>query len=528
MEWNGIREDCEGWECSTLGDKLREAVALYSEKTAIIDDEKSVTYSELMSSVLSMASFFYKKGIRKNDNVIVQLPNTILFASVFWGLLEIGAVPILMLPAHRELELNGIFKLAQPRAYISVSKMPTMDYVPMAESIASNFGCQDMLFFDCDLEKEIDTQFQEEIDCEKPTYKDVALMLLSGGTTGIPKLIPRTHGDYLYGCKVVSSRCGWKEDTVFLTIIPVAHNFPLAHPGLIGTLMYGGKVVLTMYASPVEIFDYIETEHVTAVSMVPTLVNTCAEYRKYDDSSDISSLSCLLVGGAVFSPADAARGIETFKCTLIQLFGMAEGLVCATSPDDAEDVILNTQGKPCSPYDQIRIVDEDDNDVPEGTIGELITRGPYTITSYYRLPESQKTSFTPDGWYRTGDRVRLTPEGNLQAFGRIKEMINRAGEKIIPSVLEENLCTHQDIKGCTVVGVPDSLLGSRICACIITERDDLKLDEVKTYLRTRGVAEYRLPDQLLFVDVWPLTAVGKIDKNKLAQMAADDQQSAKM
>lgn len=514
------REDCEGWECTTLGDKFDESAKRYGDKPAVVDDENSLTYLELKNCADSMAGFFLGRGLEKGDTVVVQLPNKILFLAVFFGLMKIGAVPVLVLPAHREAVINGIFELAEPKAYITASPIMDKDFVSEAVKIAGSHGCGPMLFFDSELESILDPQYHQEILCCKPSYKDVAFMTLSGGTTGIPKMIPRTHGDYIYNSRVTVERCGWDEDTVFLAAIPAAHNFALGTPGVIGTLISGGTNVLTMYASPVDIFDSIEEYHVTAACMVPTLASLCAEYRGTDQTSDLSSLKYLLVGGATFSPADAARVREMFECTLIQVYGMAEGLTCATRTDDPDHVVLNTQGKPCSPYDEVRIVDENDCDVPDGTSGEILTRGPYTISAYYRLMQVQQTNFTKDGWYRTGDKGVITESGNLQILGRVKELINRAGEKIVPSMLEECICAHKKVNACSVVGVPDRLLGNRICPFIIKNTgQQLELEEVKEHLRKRGFADYTLPDQLFFIQGFPLTAVGKIDKNKLKAMA---------
>lgn len=514
------REACEGWECTTITDKFDESVKKYKDKPAVVDDVNSLTYLELKNCTDSMAEFFLSRGIKKGDTVTVQLPNKILFMAVFFGLIKIGAVPILVLPAHREAVINGIFELAEPKAYITAADTMDKDFAPAAVKIAESHGCRQMLFFDTELEAALDPQFHKEIVCPKSNYKDTAFMTLSGGTTGIPKMIPRTHGDYIYNSRVSAGRCGWNEDTVFLAAIPAAHNFALGTPGVLGTLFSGGTNVLTMYASPIDIFDCIEDCRVTAACMVPTLANLCAEYRSSDQTPDISSLKYLLVGGSTFSPADAARAREMFECTLIQVYGMAEGLTCATRTDDPDQVVLNTQGKPCSPYDEVKIVDENDCEVPDGASGEILTRGPYTISAYYRLPHAGQINFTNDGWYRTGDKGVVTETGNLQILGRVKELINRAGEKIVPSMLEECICTHEKVNACSVVGVSDRLLGNRICPFIIkSEGKQMGLGEVKEHLIKNGFADYTLPDQIFFVKGFPLTAVGKIDKNKLKIMA---------
>lgn len=158
----------------------------------------------------------------------------------------------------------------------------------------------------------------------------------------------------------------------------------------------------------------------------------------------------------------------------------------------------------------------------KGVFGELLSRGPYTIDGYYMAEEANKKSFTPDGFYRTGDKAMWTKDGRLRLGGRIKEQINRAGEKIMPSEIEAYLCRHSKIKEAAVVGVPDETLGNRICAFLVTDDEaGIDLQEIHRFLREIGVAAYKMPDQIEWVETWPLTSVGKIDKKALERMAQE-------
>ena len=175
-----------------------------------------------------------------------------------------------------------------------------------------------------------------------------------------------------------------------------------------------------------------------------------------------------------------------------------------------------------SPADEVKIVDEEDKAVPEGVFGELLSRGPYTIDGYYMAEEANKKSFTPDGFYRTGDKAMWTKDRRLRLGGRIKEQINRAGEKIMPSEIEAYLCRHSKIKEAAVVGVPDETLGNRICAFLVTDDEaGIDLQEIHRFLREIGVAAYKMPDQIERVETWPLTSVGKIDKKALERMTQE-------
>ena len=218
----------------------------------------------------------------------------------------------------------------------------------------------------------------------------------------------------------------------------------------------------------------------------------------------------------------ADKIIEEWPCKLMQVFGTAEGLLSFTSPEDEDSLIARCQGTPVSPADEVKIVDEEDKTVPEGVFGELLSRGPYTIDGYYMAEEANKKSFTPDGFYRTGDKAMWTKDGRLRLGGRIKEQINRAGEKIMPSEIEAYLCRHLEIKEAAVVGVPDETLGNRICAFLVTDDEaGIDLQEIHRFLREIGVAAYKMPDQIERVETWPLTSVGKIDKKALERMAQE-------
>ena len=478
---------------------------------------------ELKQKADCLAAAFLRKGILKGDKVLVQLPNRISFVIVFFALSKIGAVPIMMLPAHREAELEGIIELAKPAAYIVVEKYLGFSYVPMANAMKEKYSCIRHIFIDSesgDISGMIAETCGENGAFPAVDGYETAVLLLSGGTTGVPKLIPRTHTDYMYNARMSAKRCRLDSSDVYLASLPVAHNFPLCCPGLLGTLDVGGKVVLASATSPDDILDAITEEGVTITALVPAMVTVCMEMLEWDEDYDISSLRILQVGGAMLEDSLADKIIEEWPCKLMQVFGTAEGLLSFTSPEDEGSLIARCQGTPVSPADEVKIVDEEDKAVPEGVFGELLSRGPYTIDGYYMAEEANKKSFTPDGFYRTGDKAMWTKDGRLRLGGRIKEQINRAGEKIMPSEIEAYLCRHSKIKEAAVVGVPDETLGNRICAFLVTDDEaGIDLQEIHRFLREIGVAAYKMPDQIERVETWPLTSVGKIDKKALERMA---------
>ena len=234
--------------------------------------------------------------------------------------------------------------------------------------------------------------------------------------------------------------------------------------------------------------------------------------------ADLSSLNTLAVGGSRLNPEPARRVLAEMGPVLTQVFGMAEGLVCCTHKSDPEEVLVETQGRPVSPDDEIRVVDDDGREVPPGEIGELICRGPYTIRGYYRAEEHNRVAFTADGFYRTGDMVRLHPSGNLVIEGRKKDLINRGGEKISAEEVENLILAHPAVLNAAVVAMPDPVLGERACAYVILRPGaTLTLEGVTRFLEEKRIARFKLPERLEVVERFPATAVGKISKKDLRE-----------
>jgi 2,3-dihydroxybenzoate-AMP ligase len=342
--------------------------------------------------------------------------------------------------------------------------------------------------------------------------------LLSGGTTGTPKVISRTHDDYEYNIRRCAEVCQFGPDTVYLAVLPAGHNFPLGCPGILGALMSGGRVVLLPSPRPGPVFEAIEAEGVTDTSAVPAVVlRWMAEAPA--SSRDLSSLRCVHVGGSVLSPELAARIGLALGCRLQQVYGMAEGLICFTPADALAEVAHGTQGAPVSPYDELLVIGPEGYPLPRGETGELLTRGPYTLRAYVGEPRS--AACTTDGWFRTGDLVRITPEGNVVVCGRVKDLINRAGEKISAAEVETLAQELPPVAEAAAVAADDSEVGERVCLFVrLHPGRQLSLDAVRTAFTRRGVAAFKIPERLEVLAELPHTPIGKPDKNALRLLLA--------
>ncbi|MFE9881061.1 AMP-binding protein [Streptomyces sp. NPDC005784] len=361
---------------------------------------------------------------------------------------------------------------------------------------------------------------RSRLDALAPEPEEVAFFLLSGGTTGLQKIIARTHNDYEYNVRRSAEVCGFDVETVYLAVLPVAHNFALGCPGVLGALSVGGRVVMCPSPRAEIAFPELARERVTATSVVPAVART---WLGAADSAgpDLESLRVLQVGGSVL-PADLARGLApALGCTLQRVFGMAEGLLNYTRLTDPPFVVSTTQGRPISEADEVLIVDADGRPVEEGETGELLTRGPYTPRGYLRAPDHNTRAYTPDGWYRSGDLVRRHPSGNLVVEGRIKDQVNRGGEKIAIDEVEDLVRVVPGVAVAAAVALPHPVLGECLGVCVVPAPGaEPTLAHIRALFRERGVAAFKYPDELRLSPALPLTAVGKVDRKQLLDLFA--------
>ncbi|WP_405167426.1 AMP-binding protein [Nocardia sp. NBC_01499] len=504
------------WTGRGLGDLLRETARRHPHRPALLDTEGPRSYAWLDAEADRMAHGLLALGIAPGDRVVVQLPNVPEFLTVLFGSLRAGSIPVLTLPAHRRAEIEHLAALSDAVAYIIVDRIGDFDYRDLATTVQAAVPSlrHVLVLGEPGFGIDLNTVPREGDSLPKIDPNDIALMLVSGGTTGLPKLIARTHDDYVYNATASAEVCALTEDDVYLATLPAAHNFPLACPGILGTMSVGGAVAFVTDPSPESAFAAIERHRVTATAVVPPLAQLWCAATEWE-AADLSSLRLLQVGGARLAEVNAREVMPALGATVQQVFGMAEGLLNFTRLDDDAELLHATQGRALSPADEIRIVDADGNDVAPGAEGELLTKGPYTIRGYYRAPEHNARAFTPDGYYRSGDLVRRLPSGHLVVSGRIKDVINRGGENISCDELEEHLLAHPIVRHAAAVGLPDADLGEKVCAVLVVDGEMPTLAEIKTFLAARGLATYKLPDVLRRAASLPITAVGKIDKKAL-------------
>lgn len=510
------------WRGDTFGEWLRARAEATPDRRAVVAPASSWTYAELDARADALAAGFRRIGLEPGDRAVVQLPNIPEFISVVFGLFRAQVVPVFALPAHRRTEIAQFALASEASTYIVVDRAAGVDYRDLAEEVLPIAPSLRQVVVIGDAGRFTDLRGVEAehpsgsplSPLSAPQPSSVALMQLSGGSTGVSKLIPRTHDDYIYSVRASAEICGLGDDTVYLGVLPIAHNFPMSSPGFLGTLWAGGTVVLSPSPSPDVAFPLIARERVTFTALVPPLALVWMDAASKAEH-DLSSLEVVQIGGAKLTPEVARRVRPVLGATLQQVFGMAEGLVNYTRLDDPDDVIVTTQGRPISPDDEVLIVDDEGRASPEGETGHLLTRGPYTIRAYHHAPEANNRAFTADGFYRTGDIVRRTADGNLVVMGRATDQINRGGEKISPEEVEDQLVAHPQVFDAVVVSIPDQYLGERSCAFVLARAEPPKASALRAWVRSRGLASYKVPDQIVFIDAFPTTAVGKTSRKEL-------------
>lgn len=506
------------YEKKSMWEQLEGWAEKYKEKVAIIQDDEEITYYEMKNISGKYGKAFLDLGIHQGDNVIVQMPNDREFFYICFGLWAIGAKPILCLPSHRKAELDAIVKIANPSAIIFIEKFLGFDFRDMIMNIANENSCVKIAESNIEVKRKANRICMEKYEFPHVYYGNDALYLLSGGTTtGIPKLIPKIHAAYMYNAQKSAEKCGITQDTVFLVVLPIAHDLPLCNPGALGTFYMGGTVVLAATPSCDDVFPLIDKNKVTNIVLVPAIAEMWLEAIEIGFELDVSTIQTIIIGASRLDIKTAKKIIDVFQCKLQQGYGLGEGVTCFTNLDDTNEISFACQGKPISEYDDIRIVDENNIPVLNGEYGELIEKGPYTFNGYYNSDEINRQLFTTDGFFRTGDCAKITEEGNVMLRGRITEVINKSGEKIVPQELESIIKEYVYIKDVAIVGVVDNNKNQKIFAFLIADKN-ITVAEVNKFLQTKGLATYKQIDKVVLVDSFPLTNVGKVDKISLKKM----------
>jgi 2,3-dihydroxybenzoate-AMP ligase len=519
------------WDDRPLRTVFKDWCARFDNKIALYDANQQITFRELDERSTNLALNLIELGIKPRDRMVVQMPNVVEFVYLHFAMQKIGAIPVMALPPHRFREINFFVETSEAVAIVTPDRHREFDYTEMTGRIQQTashlrhrivFGnAPDGCISLNDLINRPSRRSESDLDAIAIDPELPALFLLSGGTTGIPKLIPRTHNDYALNSRLAATVCDIRNDSVLLDVLPIGHNLPLACPGLQGFLSRGCAVVLHTSTVPEDVFPLIDRYAVTHIHVVPALLIRWTESPALA-AHDLGSVRVIQSGGQRLQPEVRRRTEAVLRnCRVQENFGMAEGLLMFVRLDDPLDVRMETVGRPICVDDEVLILGDNDVPVPAGEVGELCCRGPYTLRGYYRAPEHNLRAFTPDGFYRSGDLMRQHASGNYMVEGRKKDLINRGAEKISAEEIEELILRHPAVQNVACVAMPDPLMGEKNCACVILRSGhSLELPALVNFLNGFELAKYKLPERIERFEEFPLSNFGKVSKKDLVNLVS--------
>ena len=523
------------WSGITLGEMVDRSGDLYPHKEALVAEGVRLTYRELKDWTDRTAIAFLQLGIQKLDRVLLQIPNWAEFVYAYYGLHKIGAIPVMCIPRFSEREMEHFCEVTEATAWIVPRRYEKSDYLPMIEAFQSRpFPLKHIMVIKS-YEQKIETlpkgtlsfnDLIDKIDLNRypkdylqpfrPDPDEICHLMATGGSTGLPKLVPRTHNDFF--CNFDYRAKAWEKSPHDITLIatPITHNMAI-EVSMNPTLLTGGKVVMIPSTRPKEILEAIQKEKVTttilAVAQVQQIIDF-SELGRYDTSS----LQVIATGGSYMPPELIRKVYDKLKCKFFNVFGMSEGPCTQTRYQDPDEVIFHTVGWPICPYDEFKVIDGNGNQLPQGKEGELVARGPCIFQGYYKAEAENQEAFTRDGFFRTGDIAKFDEAGHLIITGRKKDIIIRGGENISAKEVEDLIAGHPKVAQAAAVAMPDQVLGERVCTFIKPKKDAvITFEEIITYLKGKKTSVLYLPERIEVVEEIPLTNVGKVDKKRLRE-----------
>jgi non-ribosomal peptide synthetase component E (peptide arylation enzyme) len=499
----------------------------YPHKEAFVDSKTRMTWAQAEKWIDRLALGLCEFGLKKDDVLATQLPNLIETALLRPSLQKCGVLELPLLMTLRSVEVEYILNLTEAVGIVIQPKFHGFDYLKMIKEIRPNLQKFKYIFVignevpeEAISVDEIIRQPHEEKYPEEYLKKveirsgEVMTLMTSTGTTGVPKII-----EYPHMLPSISRAVAWclTRDDIIGVFSPIIAG--TAATAWMTAPVIAAKIVLLERFDAEEALRLIEKENITIINCVPaqiTMMVRHPNFKKYD----MSSVRLMNYAGAPI-PYHIAEEVENkIGCKLITHYGAAEtGAPTITYPDDPPEVRRITQGRVVhSGGYELKLIDDDGNEVPQGEVGEVITRGPGVSSGYYKDPEATSAAWgrEPDGWYHFGDLAKYDKSGNLTIVGRKKDMIIRGGQNIAPIEIENILITHPTVYNVSIVPMPDPVMGEKACAYVIPKQGQkLTFDEMISFIRQNKVASYKLPERLELVDRFPMTENGKILKREL-------------
>jgi fatty-acyl-CoA synthase len=501
-----------------IGDVPRLNAKRYPDKTALIMDQQSMTYRDLNGRVNQLARGLRARGVGSGDMVAILALNCIEYPVMVYAIAKTGATAVPINFRYKKDELIYVINNSGPKVLFYGPEFSSLveeakagfDSPPQLVSIAG-----DPLKSGVPLASLMDGQSTDEpgvtVDPATPS-----LIMYTSGTTGFPKGTLFSHAAYIENYIGMALEGDLQSDDVTLVCIPLFHNGGL-NATMGPTLMMGGTaVVMSKGFDPDKVLDAVARYHVTMTMWVPTQLTMLINYPNVANY-DLSSLDKIWYGSSAITPATLEASLKVFnKARFYQWYGQVEtGMVSVLRPED------HVQWSQCTGREMVtadlRIVDEEDNDVPVGQTGEIISRQkPLGMIEYYKMDEANASTLV-DGWIHTGDVARVDGEGYFTIVDRIKDLIISGAENIYPKEIEDVIASHPKVLEVAVIGIPDEVYGESVCAIVVRKRgQQLEAEEVIEYCASR-LSGYKKPKRVDFIGELPKNANGKVTKNVLRE-----------
>ncbi len=524
----------EGWWAGqTFGDIIDHAAERYPDKLAIVDKAHRLTYAQLRDLANRFAIALMDLPLAPTDRVLLQLPNWHEFAIAYFGIQKAGAIETLLIDRYRPYEIGHIIRLSGATTWIVPEKYYKTDYRPIIrEVLAENSSLKNVILvrgssdspylnFDNLLDAvQLTDENLDRLHLQRPDPMQVSHMGPTGGTTGLPKIVPRTHNDLICGSIYAAQAWDMGMEDLCLIAGPVGHDLCFSK-GFLASMLTCGTTVFLDSINFDHICATIQKEKITTIVWVPTLARRLVNFERLEQY-DLSSLQRMHCGGGASQPDMIRDVIEKLGCRYHNGYGATEGMTALTRSNDSLETVLTSVGQPTCPHDTYRVVDFNGKPVPVDTPGELQIKGPGVFTGYYNNPEENQKVFTPDGFFKTGDMAKIDADGTIRLTGRVKDMINRGGESISAAEIENLIIAHPQVQFVAVVPMPDKDLGERVCAYVQTlPGADLDFKTILAFLKSQKVSVLQLPERIEFVKEIPTTKAGKLDKRALKKDIAE-------
>ena len=519
------------WGNLTIRDRFNERVRNHPHRTAVVDRERSITYEELDQISSRLALNFLGLGVKKDDIVCIQLPNSTTLSLTLFALVKIGAVIVAFPSLFRAKEVDYILKLTSSPAFVIPRKIKDFDYCHMVEDLRPDLpDLKQVIVAGEEVppgtisltemieklpQKEYPPDYPETMDLDA---NDVFQLVMSAGTESQPKGCMWTHNTAHNILHPLGEVLKIAEDSVIFLAVPLSSGFG-AGIGILANAMSGATLVLLDEFDPEEILRRMEKEKVTLFFGVSAQMISMLNLPDLD-RYDLSSLECWISFGAPVPVAVAREARSKLGCQVIPGYGSSESTIIMPGRDDPFEAIIDTVGKPIGAL-EANIFDDEGRELKQGEVGEIWVRGPSLFVGYYKRPDLNRKTYNEEGWFFSGDLARVDENGNYIIEGRKKDMILRGGVNISALELEELLFTHPKILNATVVAMPDARMGEKACAYIVCRHgEEITMEEVVSFLRGEQLAVYKLPERIEVVNELPMTPAGKVQKRLLREDVA--------